>query len=84
MDADFGGRQDLPPDLSAGLGWQVADLGEQVLSQLAPRDRLVLTLMYLEEQSVDEIAEATGWSRSMVKVQAWRARKRLKRLLESL
>jgi DNA-directed RNA polymerase specialized sigma24 family protein len=38
--------------------------------------------MYLEECSVAEISERSGWSRSMVKVQAHRARKRLKKLLE--
>ena len=53
-----------------------------VLGRMRPRDRLVLTLMYLDQCSVAEIATRTGWSRSMVKVQAHRARKRLKTLLE--
>jgi RNA polymerase sigma-70 factor (ECF subfamily) len=53
-----------------------------LLQELGLRDRLVLTLMYLEDHSVDEIASLTGWSRTMVKVQAYRARKRLKRLFE--
>ena len=53
-----------------------------VLGQLPPRDRLVLTLMYVEEQSVSEIASVTGWTQSMVKVQAFRARKKLRALLE--
>lgn len=59
-----------------------AEVVHQTLAQLPPRDRLVLTLMYLDDHSVAEIARLTGWSRSMVKVQAWRARKRLRRLLE--
>ena len=54
----------------------------QTLAELAPRDRLVLTLMYFEEMSVAQIADQTGWSLSMVKVQAHRARKRLGSLLE--
>jgi len=53
-----------------------------LLAKLAPRDRLVLTLMYMQGLSVAEIADRTGWSRIMVKVQAFRARQRLKRLLE--
>lgn len=53
-----------------------------VLESLAPRDRLVLTLMYWEDFSVAEIARHTGWTQGMVKVQAHRARRRLKRLLE--
>lgn len=55
-----------------------------VLALMKPRDRLVLTLMYLEECSVPEIAELSGWSQTMVKVQAYRARKRLRELIERL
>lgn len=54
----------------------------RVLAQLSPRDRLVLTLMYWENLSVAEIAQHTGWTQAMVKVQAHRARKRLKKSLE--
>ena len=64
---------------------EAAEAGEllhEVLAQLPPRDRLVLTLLYLEELSVAEAADRTGWSRSMVKVQAFRARKKLRALLE--
>ena len=46
-------------------------------------DRLVLTLLHLEGNSVEEIAEVTGWSKSMVKVQAHRARARLRKLVEA-
>jgi RNA polymerase sigma-70 factor, ECF subfamily len=41
-----------------------------------------LTLFYLEGCAVAEIAELTGWSQTMVKVQTHRARNRLKKLLE--
>ena len=61
---------------------EAAERLHRVLGQLAPRDRLVLTLMYLEEMSVAEIADHTGWSRTMVKVQAHRARKKLRALME--
>ena len=47
----------------------------KVLAQLPPRDRLVLTLMYLEGCSVAETSDRTGWSQTMVKVQAHRAQK---------
>ena len=52
-----------------------------VLEALPVKERLVLTLMYFEEQSVAEIAATTGWSKSLVKVRAYRARQRLKGLL---
>ena len=54
-----------------------------VLGELSPRDRLVLTLMYWEDLSVAEIAQQTGWTQTMVKVQAHRARKRLRKRLEA-
>jgi len=53
-----------------------------LLEGLLPRDRLVLTLLYWDGCSVAEAAELTGWTQTMVKVQAYRARKRLKRLIE--
>ncbi|MCA9117018.1 MAG: sigma-70 family RNA polymerase sigma factor [Planctomycetaceae bacterium] len=61
---------------------QAADLLHSVLARLPPRDRLVLTLIYWEESSIAEAAEQTGWSQTMVKVQAHRARKKLKKLIE--
>jgi RNA polymerase sigma-70 factor (ECF subfamily) len=62
------------------------DTNEQVaaaLERLAPRDRLVLTLLYIEDRSVAEAADLAGWSQTMVKVQAYRARKKLQKLLGS-
>lgn len=53
-----------------------------MLAKLAPRDRLVLTLLYWDGHSVAEAAKLAGWTQTMVKVQAHRARKRLKKLLE--
>jgi RNA polymerase sigma-70 factor (ECF subfamily) len=53
------------------------------LEQLPPRDRLVLTLLYLESRSVAEAADLAGWSQTMVKVQAYRARGKLRKLLEA-
>ncbi len=61
---------------------EAAELIHAQLALLPPRDRLVLSLIYLEQASVAEAAQLTGWSQSMVKVQAHRARKKLKRLLE--
>jgi RNA polymerase sigma factor (sigma-70 family) len=64
---------------------EAAEAGRQLqnlLGRLPPRDRLVLTLLYWEEMSVAQAAEQTGWSESMVKVQAHRARKKLRRWLE--
>lgn len=61
---------------------QAAVLVYRLLGQLPPRDRLVLTLRYLEECDVAETAQRTGWTKSMVKVQTWRARNKLRNLFK--
>ena len=61
---------------------EAGELVHMLLSHLSPRDRLVMTLVYLEQCDTREIAEMTGWSVSLVKVQAHRARKRLKKLCD--
>ena len=53
---------------------------DQLLSRLGPKDRLIMTLMYLENRSVAEIRELTGWGVASIKVRAFRARQKLKRL----
>jgi RNA polymerase sigma-70 factor (ECF subfamily) len=59
---------------------RAAALVHRLLAQLRPRDRLVLTLRYLEGCDVAETARRTGWTKSMVKVQSGRARKKLEKL----
>lgn len=71
-------RTAAPPD-PAQAGAVLHDL----LGRLPPRDRLVLTLMAVEGHSVAETARLTGWSRPLVKVQAHRARAKLRRLLDN-
>ncbi len=61
-----------------------ADLADRVMDNLSPDDRLVLTMIDAEESSVKEVAEMTGWSESKVKVQAFRARKRMREAVEKL
>lgn len=52
----------------------------ELLARLSPPDRLVITLLDLEERSTQEIAELTGWTRAMVKMRAMRARHKLRAL----
>ncbi|KAF0247672.1 MAG: RNA polymerase sigma-H factor (Sigma-30), partial [bacterium] len=52
----------------------IRDLASKLLSQLNAEDRLVLTLLDVEDLSVNEIAQVTGWSVSKVKIRAYRAR----------
>lgn len=54
-----------------------------LLKQLPDRDRLVLTLTYWEQCSMAETAKQIGWSLTMVKVQVHRAKKKLKKLIQT-
>ncbi|MCC7476597.1 MAG: RNA polymerase sigma factor [Pirellulales bacterium] len=56
----------------------------RILERLPPRDRLVLTLLYVESRSVTEAADLAGWSPTMIKVQAYRARRKFRRLYDQL
>jgi RNA polymerase sigma-70 factor, ECF subfamily len=71
---------ETPPSEIAAVS--AAEAVAAMLARLAPRDRLVLTLLYIEQCSVAETARLCGWTQTMVKVQAHRARKRLRKLLE--
>jgi RNA polymerase sigma-70 factor (ECF subfamily) len=61
-----------------------SDLAERLLSVLSPEDRLALTMIDGEDASVKEVAAATGWSESKVKVRAFRARRRVREAMEKL
>lgn len=56
----------------------------RLLAQLSPPDRLVLTLLDLEERSTQEIAQLTGWTRPMVKMRAMRARRKLRHIAQEM
>lgn len=52
---------------------------EQLLAKLSPSDRLLITLLELEERSIAEIQSITGWNTSLIKVRAFRARQKLRK-----
>ena len=56
----------------------------RLLDTLSADDRMVLSLLHLEEKSTDDIAMITGWSRTLVKVRAFRARHKLRAAFEKL
>ena len=60
------------------------DLVEHLLASLKPAERLVIDLLYLQQRSVAEVKEITGWSTAHVKVRAFRARQKLKERLAAL
>jgi RNA polymerase sigma factor (sigma-70 family) len=49
----------------------------EALKQLQPRESLALRLFYLQEESIKEVCEITGWSEANTKVILHRARKNM-------
>jgi len=70
---------DQEEDLAA-----MRDLLERLISSLKPREQIVIRLLDLEENSVKEVCEITGWGESKVKVTAMRARKKLAEQLKHI
>src|SRR4051812_21666676 len=67
-----------------GHAYAARELVHQLLDQLKPEDRLVITWFELEEKSIAEIRALSGWSVNLVKMRLFRARKKLQRLFERL
>lgn len=50
---------------------------DRLITRLKPREQIVIRLLDLEEKSVHNVCELTGWGASKVKVTAMRARRKL-------
>src|SRR6266446_489750 len=59
-------------------------LVEHLLELLKPVERLVIDMLYLQGRSVEEIRKITGWSTSLIKVRAFRARQEMKNQLTKI
>jgi len=66
---------DPAPPVDEVLGARAAV--EALLCELPAEDRLLLTLLSVEERPLEEVAALTGRSRTVLKVRAFRARRRL-------
>ena len=73
-----------PDDASPGDSALAAEIVVRLLGLLKPADRLVIQLLHMEQKTILEIAEITGWNVPMIKVRAFRARNKLKKLLRDL
>ena len=57
---------------------------QRLMEMLSPPARLIIQLLEIEERSVKEIAQLTGWSVPLVTVRAFRARAEMKKCLARL
>lgn len=70
------------PDASQQVA--ARELAQKMLATLPPQDRLLLTMLDMEGRSVEEIRQKTGWGASLIKVRAFRARRRLRKQFDRL
>jgi RNA polymerase sigma-70 factor (ECF subfamily) len=76
----------LQDESDAGTGDSVSsrELAHKLLETLSPSDRLVLTMMDMEGRSVADVQAATGWTATVIKVRAFRARRKLRKAFARL
>lgn len=72
------------PESASETADAARQLVARLLEQMSPAGQLIITLLEIEDRSVKEIAELTGWSVPLVKVRAFRARAEMKKLLARL
>ena len=59
-------------------GIQMArELLDKLIAALKPQEQMVIRLLDLDENSVNEVSELTGWGASKIKVTAMRARRKM-------
>ncbi len=80
LDSVITNENDVAPDDALAA----RELVHKLLEQLKPEDRLVIQYLDLEQKSVAEISALTGWNQTLVKVRAFRARRKLQRFYRDL
>lgn len=71
-------------DVLPGDALAARELVHKLLGQLKPDDRLVIQLLDLDQKTIAEISALTGWNQTLVKVRAFRARRKLQKLFQEL
>jgi RNA polymerase sigma factor (sigma-70 family) len=80
LDSALTNENDVRPDDALAA----RELVQKLLEQLKPEDRMVVQYLDLEQKSIAEISALTGWNQTLVKVRAFRARRKLQRLYREL
>jgi RNA polymerase sigma-70 factor (ECF subfamily) len=78
------GLMSMAADPAAAEQVATRELAGKMLQTLPPADRLVLTMLDMEGHSVEDVRKATGWGASLVKVRAFRARRKLRKQFEKV
>ncbi len=71
-------------DTAPGDAMAARELVNRLLGQLKPEDQMVIRLLDLEQKTLAEISALTGWNQTLIKVRAFRARRKLQKLFQEL
>ena len=71
-------------DVPANDAMAARELVQKLFDQLKPDDQLVIRMLDLEQKTIAEISAITGWNQSLIKVRAFRARRKLQKLFQEL
>jgi len=82
LDHQSAGNEGAQPSVENSV--VATDLADRLLAVLSPEDQQALLMIDGEDASIKEVAEATGWSESKVKVRAFRARRKVREAMEKL
>lgn len=83
-ESDWLDRCVTQPETASEHAEAAKQLVARLLELLSPPARLIITLLEIEDRSVKEIAQMTGWSVPLVKVRAFRARAEMRKALARL
>lgn len=83
---------EIPPEVSNEIDSSFLKLEQddqkyfinEALKKISPQESLALRLFYLEENSIDEISNITGWTTSNIKVILHRSRVNLRLILTDI
>lgn len=60
------------------------EVAQQLLERLSPTDRMIVALLHIEQCSVAETSQLTGLPQAVIKIRAFRARRKLNKLIQQL
>jgi RNA polymerase sigma factor (sigma-70 family) len=80
LDTAVSNENDVSPDDAV----EARELVHKLLDRLNPQDRLVIQYLDLDQKTIAEISALTGWNQTLVKVRAFRARRKLQRFYREL
>jgi RNA polymerase sigma-70 factor (ECF subfamily) len=71
-------------EATEGGEMMASEVLNRLLDALTPAERMLINLLELEQKSIVEVCALTGWNSGVVRIRAFRARRKLKQLYQQL